>query len=92
MNIVQQPTFSSQAQIVYVMGFAGSGKTTFVNSFSDFLRKRGYRVATVNLDPGVEVLPYKPNYDVRSIVRLSNIMREEGLGQMAVLSGPQKCS
>ncbi len=80
MNTVQQPTFPSQAQIVYVMGFAGSGKTTFVNSFSDFLRKRGYRVATVNLDPGVEVLPYKPNYDVRSIVRLSDIMREEGLG------------
>lgn len=68
------------AQTVYIMGFAGSGKSTLVASFAEYLREHGFAVACVNLDPGVEVLPYKPDYDVRSIVRLRDVMVSEKLG------------
>ena len=68
---------ASAAQVVYIMGFAGAGKSTLAKEFSEFLRDLGYRVVIANLDPGAETLPYKPDYDVRSIVRLADIMRRE---------------
>ena len=71
---------ASAAQVVYIMGFAGAGKSTLAKEFSEFLRDLGYRVAIANLDPGAEILPYKPDYDVRSMVRLVDIMRRENLG------------
>ena len=68
------------ARILYVMGFAGAGKTTFVGNFSMYLEQRGYSVARVNLDPGVRTLPYNPDYDVRNVVTLEEIMDRESLG------------
>ncbi|MCR8488128.1 MAG: ATP/GTP-binding protein [Crenarchaeota archaeon] len=68
------------AQVVYIMGFAGSGKSTLVSSFAEYLSERKFSVACVNLDPGAEVLPYKPDYDVRSVVKLVDVMRKERLG------------
>jgi len=70
----------TRAQILYVMGFAGSGKTTLVKEFSDYLSNQGFKVIKINLDPGAEVLPYLPDFDVRRIVRLEEVMREERLG------------
>ncbi len=69
-----------RARILYVMGFAGSGKTTLVGEFSKYLSNNGFAVARINLDPGVEVLPYDPDFDIRGFVRLEDVMRNEGLG------------
>ena len=63
-----------------VMGLAGSGKTTLTAAFSKWMREQGHRVRVVNLDPGAEVLPYEPDFDIREIVTVSKIMREYNLG------------
>ena len=66
---------------VIVVGSAGCGKTSLVAAFGRwFEREFGERPAYVNLDPGVLKLPYEPSYDVRSIVRVDALMRDEGLG------------
>ncbi len=65
---------------VAILGSAGSGKTLLTSSFSEFLRKEGYSVKLLNLDPGVISLPYVPDFDVRNYFTLEGIMRETGLG------------
>lgn len=65
---------------VAILGSAGSGKTLLTSSFSKFLRREGYSVKLLNLDPGVISLPYVPDFDVRKYFTLEGIMRETGLG------------
>lgn len=68
-------------QAVIVVGTAGSGKTTFTANFSSWLASRiPLKVCPVNLDPGASSLPYDPSYDVRELVDVNRLMREEGLG------------
>lgn len=69
-----------KGQLLYIMGFAGSGKTTLTSSFARYLQSEGNDVAIVNLDPGAEKLPYEPDFDVREIVKLRDIMIKERLG------------
>ena len=65
---------------VVMIGPAGCGKTSLVASFGRWLESELEEVPTyVNLDPGVLRLPYRPGYEVRSIVRVDELMREEGL-------------
>jgi GTPase SAR1 family protein len=66
---------------VVMIGPAGCGKTSMVASFGRWLEKElGERPIYVNLDPGVLKLPYKPSYDIRSLVRVDDLMRDTGLG------------
>ncbi len=66
---------------VIMVGSAGCGKTSLVAALGSwFEREFGDKPAYVNLDPGVLKLPYKPSYDVRSLVRVDALMRDEGLG------------
>ena len=48
---------------IIVLGTAGSGKTTLTAALADFLLDNELDVVTVNLDPAVETLPYKPDID-----------------------------
>ena len=64
---------------VLVLGPAASGKTMIVDRFGEYLGGN-HSVRYVNLDPGVESIPYHPDFDVRSRFTLADIMREEGLG------------
>lgn len=66
--------------IVFVLGVAGSGKSTLVKAFGDWLIENGYSIARVNLDPGAESLLYDADYDVRSFVKLEEIMARYSLG------------
>lgn len=70
---------------IFVVGTAGSGKTTLTGSFCDFLLRRGVNVSIMNLDPGVEFLPYEPSIDAREYVDISVLMRERGLGPNSAL-------
>ncbi len=63
-----------------IMGLAGSGKTTLTAAFGKWMKENGHRVRIVNLDPGAEVLPYEPDFDIREIVTVSKVMREYNLG------------
>jgi len=65
---------------VVLLGPAGSGKSLLTASFGEYLQKEGYTVKFLNLDPGCTVLPYKCDFDVRSMFTVEEIMRSEGLG------------
>ncbi|MDI9619759.1 MAG: ATP/GTP-binding protein [Candidatus Nezhaarchaeota archaeon] len=66
--------------IILFVGTAGCGKTTLVKSFGEWLEGRGFQVLYVNLDPGVEVLPYRASFDVRYMVTTRELMKALGLG------------
>ena len=65
---------------LYFVGAAGSGKSSLTNGFKLWMDRMGYDTATINLDPGVEHLPYAPDIDVREWFALSDVMEEYGLG------------
>jgi len=66
---------------VVFAGTAGSGKSTLVGSFADWLRKEvKLRISIANLDPGAEVLPYEPDFDIREYFTIRKIMQEYKLG------------
>jgi hypothetical protein len=68
------------AKNLYFAGTAGCGKSTLTNAFQVWLSGKGIDVITVNLDPGVDSLPYAPDVDIRDWIKLSEIMAENGLG------------
>ncbi|MEM2991134.1 MAG: ATP/GTP-binding protein, partial [Halobacteria archaeon] len=70
---------------IFIVGTAGSGKSTFTASFSEWLKDNEQTVATVNLDPAAISLPYEPDIDVRDIVDYERIMATRGLGPNAAL-------
>ena len=65
---------------LFVVGPAGSGKSTFTAAFREWMIKNEYETVVVNLDPGAEILPYTPDVDIRDIIDLNSIMKEYGLG------------
>ncbi len=67
--------------ITVITGPAGSGKSSLVKSYGDWLRKKMFmNVAQVNIDPGVEDLPYNPVFDIRKWFTLRDIMVKYRLG------------
>jgi len=70
----------SESINIYFTGTAGSGKTTMVAAFNEWMAEHGYDSVPINLDPGAEELPYKPEVDIRHWLRLDEIMNEFGLG------------
>jgi len=68
------------ARNLYFLGTAGSGKSTMVSAFQQWMNSQGLDCVTANLDPGAEEIPYAPDLDVRDYVKLSEIMEEHGLG------------
>ncbi len=72
--------FLLSKQFVVVLGPAGSGKTTLVGSYGRWLESRGVKVGYVNLDPGADYLPYKPDFDIRKYIRVTDVMKKYNLG------------
>ncbi len=65
---------------IFLVGTAGSGKTALTQAFHEWLKERGLDVVLVNLDPGVELLPYAPEIDVREWVNVPDVMEKYGVG------------
>ncbi len=65
---------------LFIVGPAGSGKSTFTAAFREWMLKNEYDTVVVNLDPGADSLPYQPDVDVRDLVSLEDVMAEYGLG------------
>ena len=65
---------------IYAVGTAGSGKSTFIGAFAEWMEEQGFRVSVINLDPGAEELQYEPDIDIREWFTLPQIMKEYGLG------------
>jgi len=65
---------------LFVVGPAGSGKSSFTAAFREWMIKNEHDAIVVNLDPGADVLPYQPDIDIRDLVRIEDVMAEYGLG------------
>ncbi|VFQ77438.1 unnamed protein product [Cuscuta campestris] len=63
-----------------VIGPPGSGKTTYCNGMSQFLRLIGRKVAVINLDPANDNLPYECAINIEGLIKLSDVMVEHSLG------------
>jgi len=68
------------ARNLYLIGTAGSGKSTLTQAFQTWMLSQRMDAVTINLDPGAETLPYEPEVDVRDWVMLKDVMEEQGLG------------
>ncbi len=67
-------------RFVYFVGTAGSGKSTLVKAYKEWLDNNGVDSMIVNLDPGVDTIPYEADIDIREWVALDEVMEEYSLG------------
>ena len=65
---------------IFIIGTAGSGKSLLTANLFDYYTKTGSFAGVLNLDPGVENLPYSCDVDVRDYVDMVSIMRQYDLG------------
>jgi len=76
---------SEEPPALFLVGTAGSGKTTLAFSLAEWLGRKGVEAEVLNLDPGVEYLPYDPVVDVREYVDVRELMVTKGLGPNSAL-------
>jgi len=67
-------------KIIFIAGTAGSGKSLLASKIFEYYTRNGAFVGMLNLDPGVENLPYTCDVDVRDYVDIVSIMRQYDLG------------
>ena len=65
---------------IYFVGTAGSGKSSLVRSYKEWLDHNGIDAIIINLDPGADALPYVADIDIREWVNLQEVMDEYSLG------------
>ncbi len=63
-----------------MVGTAGAGKSLLTSKVFDYYTRHGAFVGILNLDPGVENLPYTCDVDVRDYVDIITIMKQYDLG------------
>lgn len=64
-----------------VLGTAGAGKSALTATFGKWIEKNtDCKVACINLDPGCDFVPFKPDFDIRDYFTIAKIMRGENLG------------
>ena len=67
-------------KIIFIIGTAGAGKSLLASKVFEYYTRNGAFVGMLNLDPGVENLPYTCDVDVRDYVDIVSIMRQYDLG------------
>ena len=65
---------------IFLTGTACSGKSLLTSRIYEYYTRNGAFAAILNLDPGVETLPYTCDIDVRDHVDIVSIMRQYDLG------------
>ena len=70
---------------IFVSGTAGAGKSLLTSKLYEYYTKNGAFAAVLNLDPGVENLPYTCDIDVRDFVDYVTIMQQYDLGPNGAL-------
>ena len=73
------------ANTVFIVGMAGSGKSTLTGAYSEWLKQRDQDVIVANLDPGVISLPYNPDIDARQYIDIEKLMLDYRLGPNGAL-------
>ena len=72
-------------KIIFVTGTAGAGKSLLVSKIYEYYTSNGAFAAILNLDPGVENLPYSCDIDVRDHVDIISLMKQYDLGPNGAL-------
>lgn len=70
---------------IFISGTAGAGKSLLTSKIHEHYTKNGVFASVLNLDPGVETLPYTPDIDVRDYVDIVSVMRQYDLGPNGAL-------
>ena len=70
---------------IFISGTAGSGKSLLTSKLYEYYTKNGAFTAILNLDPGVESLPYTSDVDIRDLVDIVSIMQQYDLGPNGAL-------
>ncbi len=70
---------------IFVSGTAGAGKSLLTSKLYEYYTKNGAFAAILNLDPGVENMPYTCDVDVRDFVDYVSIMQKYDLGPNGAL-------
>jgi len=70
---------------IFVTGTAGAGKSLLTSKLYDYYTQNGAFAAILNLDPGVESLPYTCDVDVRDYIDIVSIMKQYDLGPNGAL-------
>ncbi len=70
---------------IFIVGTAGSGKSLLTSKIYDYYTRNGAFSTILNLDPGVETLPYSCDIDVRDHVDIVSIMKQYELGPNGAL-------
>lgn len=65
---------------IFFVGTAGSGKSTLVGAYKQWLDDHGVDSIVINMDPGADELPYEADVDIREWINLDETMREYNLG------------
>lgn len=63
----------------FVMGPAGSGKSTYCSTIQRHAADQGRQIDIVNLDPAAENFNYKAIADIRDLIQLDDAMEDEEL-------------
>ncbi len=70
---------------IFVSGTAGSGKSLLTSKLLEHYTNNGVFAAVLNLDPGVENMPYTCDIDVRDYIDYVSIMQQYDLGPNGAL-------
>jgi GTPase SAR1 family protein len=76
---------AQMAHTVFIVGMAGSGKSTLTAAYLEWLKTGDRDVLAANLDPGATVLPYNPDVDARQYVDVEKLMVDYQLGPNGAL-------
>lgn len=80
----QQPTLY-KPYAVYIVGPPGAGKSTLCHALHQYLNTIPVDHSLYNLDPANEGLNYPCDFDIRSVLTVEQVMREERLGPNGAL-------
>ncbi|MGA2972878.1 MAG: ATP/GTP-binding protein [Candidatus Bathyarchaeia archaeon] len=70
---------------VFMVGMAGSGKSSLTAAYSEWLKGSDQDVLVANFDPGATALPYNPDIDARQYVDVEKLMLDYKLGPNGAL-------
>ncbi|HUO42190.1 MAG TPA: ATP/GTP-binding protein [Methylomirabilota bacterium] len=73
------------SHFVFIVGMAGTGKSTLTGAYLDWLQNQDQDVLSLNLDPGATSLPYNPDIDARNYVDIRQLMLDYSLGPNGAL-------
>lgn len=70
---------------IYIVGPAGSGKTTLATNLGEWMSSNQLDVSIINMDPAAESLPYTPDIDIKRFVDARSVMHKFNLGPNGAL-------